>query len=431
LVDYYLPNDDTIYHLTATRVPLQLLQHNLHWVVDFLNLVNVAQGDHGLAITLPNTTPETAEHMYQRVLEKLRAPDGTVKRYTVKEITGHQECFRHMIDRIAVIAGAISDYLGELHEWEILYGETGGFTPLDLANQLVEIHNRFALEWPKLVADFYSVLCLMFTWQLTWNVVEKTRAGAGEAALRNYRAPYTRTYIRFRLGRKAAPVLTQPNLLARFARERPVFVPFRTWESVLYETGFTQAQADAQAAARAAARDAWLYQQEQARLAREQLAWQKMKDYLDQWKLERAARHMPLPDDVWDYRNYTSFDWWKQKSQEPMNVQFALRALDAPNELYSWPTAALGAARNYIPALSRYSDANGWNEKNTPGAEPLERIPYTTLTVLAQRITEDGATTGAWQLIGDAAGEAADYLGDDDETYSPRQFWPPGSFFGF
>jgi hypothetical protein len=415
-------------YITGTAVPWENMSQSLHWIVDFLNLVNVAMGDNGLIITLPGTTEQGREYQYKQVLAKLRGSDGVVRRYAVKEITAHQNIFRHMVDLLAHIIGVLSDFRSALAVIEATPYPPPGPLQLQRANQVVELHNSLALAWPGLVADFYSLLCLHMTWQLTWNPSESTRGTGADDVLRSNKPVYAQKWIRRRRNRKAQPILLPPSMTGRFGAERPVFVPFRTWDVALYDTGYTEALAAEQKAARDAASAAWLAEQDAKRRAREAAATSQRAAYLDAWNAERRRLNEPNPDDLWDYRNFRSYEWWKQKSQEPMNVQFALRAVDVPNELLSYAGAAGGLARNYIPALGRYSDANGWNEKQTPAGAPLERIAYSTVTVLTRTVTGGSPGVQAFEIVGDAAGALADYLGTDDETYSPRQFWPPITF---
>jgi hypothetical protein len=415
--------------LTATRVPWEYLSSNLGWLVDFLNLVNVAQGDHGLVLTLPGESQEEQEAQYAAVLEQLRDPNGVVQRYALKSVGTHLEVFRHMVDLMAHIIGVILDFRIEQQEFQANYSGATGAQSLLQANIQVDIWNRFALQWPGLVADLYSVYCLLQTWQLTWNVAEQTRGADATDVLRSKKLPYVQKWVAARSSPKPPPILQPPVFNSDTLKKRPQFVPFRMWDVILYDTGFDAQQAEFQNQQRRDAADAWFQEQANARTARELAYKQSQQQYLDQWRAERVRLSLPNPDDLWDYRNYTSWEWWKQKSQEQMNVEFALRAADIPNELLSYADLALGLTRNYVPKYNRWSDENGWNEKNKPGDSPLERIGYSVLTVLERKWINGVPVVVAVKLIGDQAGDLADYLGTNDETYSPREFWPPGSWF--
>jgi hypothetical protein len=422
---YTLNSPNPEQYLVATRVPDEFLAQNLKWLVRFLNLVNIAQGSTSLILNFPGMTDEESEAEYRILLDKLRDENGVVRRYAVADIGKHHEVLRHMVDLTAHIIKVLTDFRVATTAMSGTQDNTSNATRFAWTSQYVAIVNNFALQWPGLVADFYSVFCLLCTWQLTFDPAEPSRATADEGPLRNRKFPYKTLFARRLLRTTFPPIVTPPNMKGRVATDLPEFVPFRLWEFALYDTGYDVQAAELEHEQRTNAADAWFAAQDSARQQRATAAAAARQQYLDDYRAERQRLNMPNPDDVWDYRNYSSWEWWKQKAQEPLNVEYALRAVDIPNELLNPYAFGLGLARNYIPALSRYSDANGWNDKQQPSAAPLLDVAYSTLTVLERRRVNGVPTTVAVQLIGDAAGDLADYLGTNDETYSPRQFWPP------
>jgi hypothetical protein len=405
--------------LTATEVPWEYLKDNLQWVIDWLNLVNVAQGDNGLVMTLPGTTTAEAEQQYISVLDKLRDPDGVVSRYAVRSLGPNQAIFRHMVDLTAGIIEKIMQYRADVAAWQASPPGDTTEAQIERANVYVTIANDFALAWPGLVADVYSVFCLHCTWHLTLNLAEPTRGvGAGDV-LRSKKHPYVQKWLQPRFHDTKQEFHLQVSNASDFAIRRPHFVPYRGWDIQLYDSGFDQALADEQAQERQTASDAWLQQQAQLKSQREQARAVQRAD-------ERSGA--PNPDDPWDFRNYLSLAWWKQKSQEPLNLEFTLRALDAPNELLTWSSAQLGLARNLLPAASDYSDANGWNEHHIPAGTPISAIGLPIIKVLAWDVVSGINGALPYAIVGDVAAVIADYAGTNDETYSPRQFWPPLSF---
>jgi hypothetical protein len=415
----YQNNLDDRATLTATDVPDQFLIDNLPWLVRFLNLVNVAQGDTGLACALPGQTAADLEIEYQTILDKLRDSDGVVRRYAVREIAEHHAIFRHAVDLTNGMMERLVSYHTGLYEYEQSPQGSTNAEKIARANIYVTIKNNFALSWPGLVADFYSVFCLLMSWQLTWNIAERTRGEDATDVLRNRKPVF---YPKWQ--QRLKPVYKRDvevaiDLEGDFARRRPHFVPYRTWDVQLYDSGFDQALADAQAQARQEASEAWLQQQAQ------------LKSQHGQARVaERADWHagVPNPDDPWDFRNYSSLAWWKQKAQEPLNVEFTLRALDVPNELFSWSGIALGAVRNYIPAFSSQSDAAGFNERIIPSGVPISALGLPIVTILINDTLLGTSSATPYQIVGDVAGLLADYAGTNDETYSPRQFWAPINF---
>ncbi len=410
--------------LAATDVPWEYLKNNLQFVVDFLNLVNVAQGDLGLIISLPGKAPEALEQEYQNILSRLRGADGLVHRFVVRNVATHHEILRHMVDVLAHIIGEIMDYRAAFQAWVESSLANTSSEDLQRAHAGVQIVNEFAVKWPVLLNEFYSLMCLMFTWQLTWDVSEPSRGAATDEPIRNKVFEYVPQWQRgFYIPAKDFPSKNL-DLFNDFGSRRPSFAPYRTWDIQLFDTGFDQQASELQAQQRAQAAQDFFNMLAAQKAARENAARAARQQYLENWEAERQARDDPNPDDVWDYRNFRSLDWWKQKAQEPLNVEFALRAVDIPNELLSPYALGVGLARNHIPMFSRYSDANGWNETNQPGGAPLERIPYSQLVVLTKRLVGGVPTTVAVQIVGDVAGALADHLGENDERYSPRQFWP-------
>ncbi len=424
----YYPSEGPYVALTATGVPWDFMSRNLPWLVRFLNLVNVAQGDTGLIAALPGQTESELQTEYELLLDRLRDDSGVVRRYAVKEIGDHHTIFQHMVDLTNSIVDALVAYRIALHELDSSPEGVTTEQQITRANAYVTLKNQFALAWPGLVADFYSVFCLLMSWQLTWNVAERSRGEDATDVLRNKKLPY---YPKWTLPNKpifkrdiAAPI----DMAGDFGTRRPHFVPFRTWDVSLYASGFTEALAETRAQERQEAADQWLQAQAQAQAQREQAALAARQQYITDTRAEWQRRNLPKPDDVWDYRNYTSLAWWKQKAQEPMNVEFALRAVNVPGELLSFTSLGIALARNYIPAFKKSSDASGWNESVVPAGAPVSAlgIPICKILVSDTILGLSGVTP--YNLGSDAAGLLADYLGTDDETYSPRQFWPPIGF---
>jgi hypothetical protein len=266
------------------------------------------------------------------------------------------------------------------------------------------------------------------SWQLSFQPAERSRGEGASDVLRSKPTPYVRKFARQFLRPTKYKVQGDVNWRGDFGTRFPIFAPYRTWGVGLYETGLDAAQAEELRQQRQAQADAWFASQLQAENERKAAAAQARANYLQEWKAERSRRNEANPDDVWDYRNYSSLEWWKEKSQEPLNVQFALRALNVPNELLSWRGVAVGLGVHNISQYSRYAEGESWDERQTPAKNPLERIGLSTLTLLTSRKIVNSPQLIAFQLVGDVAGELADYLGTDDETYSPRQFWPPIPF---
>jgi hypothetical protein len=420
--------DGTSSTITATVVPVDFMQDNLVWLIDFLNLVNVAQGDQGLIIAPPGLTAAELENEYSAILNKLRAPDGLVSRYALREITNHLAVFRHAVDLTNSIIAAIVNYRTALANYAALPPGTTTEEQIENANIYATIKNDFALIWPGLVADFYSVFCLLCSWQLTWNVSEKTRGSGADDVLRNKSYPYIQKHLRrFAIVQKIN-IRQAPNMAYFLSTERPHFVPFRTWGVTLYDSGYTTALADEQDQERQQAAAAWFAEQEQLRQQREAARNAATTDYLNQTRADRQARNLPNPDDVWDYRNYTSLEWWKQKSQEPLNLEFALRAIDVPNELLSRTSLQLGLVRNYVSEFSSQSDSEGFNERIIPAGAPLSVLGLPIVQILINDTWRGINSVTPYKIVGDVAGLVADYAGTNDETYAPREFWPPIGF---
>jgi hypothetical protein len=425
--NYHLPDGRDL-TLTTTVVPFDYLQRNLAWLIDFLNLVNVAQGDTGLTLALPGLTAAELENEYTAILNKLRGPDGVVSRYSLATLTPHVETFRHAVDLTAHIIEQIIQFRSDLQNYSVLPPGNTTQERLEHDGIYTTILNNFALTWPSLVAEFYSVFCLLCTWHLTWNVSEKTRGSGADDVLRNKSYPYVQKWQRHYLRVQKFNIRQPPNMNYFLSTARPHFVPFRTWEVALFDTGYDYAAMELE-------RQMFGEQQAQIAAEREQQRMQQQSDreaaaadYLARTRADRLARTLPNPDDVWDYRNNLSLEWWKQKSQEQLNLEFALRAIDVPNELFSPLGVGLGLVRNYIPAFSDQTDAAGFNARIIPAGSPISALGEPIVLVLITTVLGGVNSKTPFQIVGDVAGIAADYLGTNDETYSPRQFWPAQSW---
>jgi hypothetical protein len=426
--NFTLPDGTTV-AITSTVVPIYYLQQNLAWLIDFLNLVNVAQGDTGLALALPGLTGAELQDEYSAILAKLRGPDGVVSRYSLAAITAHVGTFRHAVDLTTHIMQRIVQFRSDLQNYEA--SPSGGTEQeqFERANIYATILNDLALDWPGLVAEFYSIFCLLCTWQLTWNASEKTRGSGADDVLRNKSYPYVEKHLRRFLSTGRRDIEQPPDMNYFLSTERPHFVPFRTWDMFLYTTGYDAGSLDFVLQGILERAQQQRDQAEMLRQQREQARAAAAADYLARTRADRLARTLPNPDDVWDYRNYTSLNWWKEKGQEPLNLEFTLRSLDVPNELFSALGIGLGFVRNYIPAFSDQTDAAGFNESIIPAGSPVSALALPGALILIRTVIGGVSSNTPYQLIGDGAGLAADYLGTNDETYSPRQFWPAGSLW--
>ncbi len=424
----YRANEAPLPDLVATDVPWQWLNDALPWLIYWLNLVNVAQGDNGLIISLPDQTEAELQSQYDFVLDRLRGPDGLVNRYILREITAHVEVFRHMVDLTRSIIADLLAYRTELEFYRGGWSEARGMTFLQWQNARVTSHNNLAVKWPGLVADFYSVFCLACTWQLTFDPLERTRGEDSTDVLRSKKPDYVQEWKRPFTPITKWQLSIDLNMDGRFGREYPIFAPFRTWDVNLYATNYDQVLLEDLENRRQAAFQAWLNDQQQLELLRQQAANEAWEAYKAEKKAEWIRLNLPNPDDPWDYENYTSYQWWVQKSQEPMNVEFALRSLDVPNELFTYSGIALEAARQYIPYFNQDKPPDTWNEKNEPAATKRYVVDWPAIILRVRNLTPGELPYAVFEIVGDEAGRVADALGTNDETYRPRQFWPPITF---
>jgi hypothetical protein len=426
--NFTMPDGSTA-TLTSTVVPVTFMQQNLAWIVDFLNLVNVAQGDTGLSLALPGLSEAELQAEYSAVLEKLRGPDGVVSRYALAKLGPHVEIFRHAVDLTASIIERISAFRTLVQQYSSSPNGGTQQQQFEHANLYVSILNNFALRWPALVADFYSVFCLLCTWQLTWNVSERTRGVDADDVLRNKAYPYTPKWQRRFLSTGRVNIEAPPNIESFLATARPHFVPFRTWDVTLYDSGYDRQAIEFRLQEINEAASQWMQNQLNLQQQRQSDRNAAAAAYVAEKKAEWRRLNLPKPDDVWDYRNYTSLEWWKQKGQEPLNVEFALRAVNVPNELLSWSGLGIGLLRNYVPVFGNVQDSAGYNESIIPAGSPRSALGEPIVLVLISDLLGGVRGVTPFQIVGDVAGVAADYLGTDDETYSPRQFFPPGTLW--
>jgi hypothetical protein len=274
-------------------------------------------------------------------------------------------------------------------------------------------------------ADLYSVFCLMFSFQATWDLVETTKGSGPDDVIRtgkgSKRHGPTDNITQIILNR----YIKAPDLQGRFATERPRMTPFRFWEVQHYGPNDSKQQLEVLTLARdenAQARlNAWLAD-EQARKAARMAA---MDAHIIKMRAQWIKEDVPNPNDPWDYRNFTRSEYWFVELKEPLNTEFVLRALDVPDEIEQagemWETVKRVGA----PVAKKYADRKAHKELDKPAADAFvlpiaKRVGRWIVQRTAEHVNEKFQD---W--VNDLVEEQLKSYRQHDSTYSPRQFWPP------
>jgi chromosomal replication initiation ATPase DnaA len=162
--------------------------------------------------------------------------------------------------------------------------------------------------------------------------------------------------------------------------------------------------------------------------ARKEARYLERQRHIEELKAQYMKNDLPVPDDVWDFRNFTNLEWWKLKSQERVTAEFLLRAIDVPDEID--PFAGFGLFRKLLSPkqakthlLSDYTKEFVKHEKHN-----LSLIIPTPVRKWIINKALDQAIDSAWSELGDQVTELANRMSENDEKYSPRQFWPANPF---
>ncbi len=238
--------------LQRTAVQSTFVRRNLTSVVEFLNLVGVAQGNNRLLLSEPDSTPETRSQMFTDIVQQLTRQDGTVTQIVSKGEAQNLDILMSIHQLTANLIRIINEFQKQVLAFWSGPIPTATGPRFEAAQNLVAIYTQLAQQWPKIQADLYRILCLLLTWNLAFDPYENGHGKQGGAQIDFVNA---RRYASWKLDAlpNFTPQITSwPSITTgKFAEHLPEFAPVRIWPVEIVESG-----ADAQIAAQQAEDDA-------------------------------------------------------------------------------------------------------------------------------------------------------------------------------
>jgi hypothetical protein len=285
-------------------------------------------------------------------------------------------------------------------------------------------YNKFAHVWASAVADWMSVFNLLFSWQLTFDVIEQTRGRSADDVMRqNSTSRYPKDWFDTHHP-KPRTITRAPDLESRFAVERPIFEPYRLWAPHTFGLTEAQAQIDVDNAQRREQREA----NEAARLAAEaarkaeRLAAraQQIADLRAEW----LRTSVPNPDAPWDYRNWTRSEYWLVELKEPVNLEFVKRTLDVPSELDALQEI-FGTGGGKAASEVKEEGESDANKELMRSVLKKKRLPSRAWLVrwVAQKAGEE-TRKYVDERVGEVIQTYTRPIEEHDPVYSDRNFWP-------
>jgi hypothetical protein len=426
---YFYVQDSKNTQLVYTRVPAAFMYEHLDRVTEFLNMVGIATGNDSLVMARPRWNAGERGWRYAALYNSLDTQGLGFSYYVVKGETRQLDVFNAMLDIVSWLYEKLDNF--EIAAYEIANEALAETASGSLAHGLkvVKLHNDFALQWFEMQQQVLILLGLLFTWQLTWDLREPTRAKTKEEAIRIRLDPPIPEHLENRYPRGPVPITTAPDMLGRFAEVRPLFVPFRLQGVVLFPNNINAAEQQAEKDAQEEQTRLFLDQLRQEESNRRQERRQEREKLIAELKKEWIKENVPNPEDPYDYRNWTNREYWKTRMLEPVNIEFAANALKVPSELdlLGFGGGGGGAAGTFVAAGTVDMGEQGvigigeFVAKKALTQRVIGFVPVTRFVT--------PTATGVGLIAAQAVGQGiVTYLDPDIYTrpnqYSSRQLWP-------
>jgi hypothetical protein len=398
------------------------------YICDFINLVGIATGNHSL-LCWPRAAPVSQQESNFRLLQnKLRGFDGVVSQYAVKGHTRQTEILQAMIDTINYIQQQEINYLSDKAALPAVTAFTTVAGGIALAQQYKAVETQWGNYWPQAVAELYGVFCLLCTWELTWDVYVNTKLNKPKPRNETYNSYRVKSYVHPKDEPKAQVMTTPPSMLGRIATDRPNFAPFRFWQAPLCNDSYNDLQEEEERRQRKEQSDDFYKLLRDNEEAQRIERYNKRAQEIEAARLQWVEDNVPNPERIYDYRNFTRLQWWIEKSQEPMTAEFLLRALDTPDQLDPFKGFGLFPSRKTAQRVKSGTPTNDGKEFLYPKPTQAAVIPWQPIVKWVVNQVLDEAIDRAWGELGNQLTELANRMSDEDEYYSPQQFWPPNPF---
>ena len=407
---------------TETHVRHDLMKAATEIVCDFVNMVAVATANPTLLL-YPRSwgDPPPAVRFYA-VQQQLRVGSNPIQYIGVKGRTQQHQILRAICDQTASIMERVAAFERAVAAlpWSGSFGAQIGPREVARRRERAKLYNDFALTWPELQADLLGVLGLLMSWELTWDVAERTSATRAEDAMRNVFHPQGQRYVN--LPTRQPVVKRAPDVGGRLAYDFPYFSPFRLWDVPTADDNEEQSEIDEERQRKAADDAAEKRRIEREEEERRQLRRARQQERINQLRADWMREHVPNPNDPWDYRNWTSRDWWERGWMKPADTEFYVRFAQTPLDINLAGARPRRARRKEGGPLKGWTlDAELYNpapvRKNAIAWPVIRRVLVRTAREITEEVLEEAATEAFERL--------ADQLNNSDVTYSPRQLWPP------
>jgi hypothetical protein len=209
------------------------------------------------------------------------------------------------------------------------------------------------------------------------------------------------------------------------AYDFPVFVTFRLWDVEQATDSEEQSEADQDRQRRADDTERFKRELEAAEEERKRLRKARMQERIDELRLEWMRENVPNPNDPWDYRNFTSRDWWQRAHARPADLDFLGRFADVPGELEFLRLRNGRSARKNAKALKRET---GGGELYAPHTTRQGFIGWAPIRRFVRRVWRENRREIAEEIGEEAVTRIAELVEDEEVQYSPRQLWPAAWF---
>jgi hypothetical protein len=436
---YFSPNQPNPPKLSFSYVPVAFMKYNLDLITDFVNLVGVATGNRNLLLGGIGWDAIRRLDEFNRMQDLLTDGNGRRWQYAVKGQTEQVTVLRHIIDGTAGLMKKIYDYEEEVLEFYRRPEPPQRAAALQWARDGANVHNRFSEQWPEMQADFLAIFGLLMTWQLTWDYHEATRAKTKAETWKSGGEVTRPKWFRETFPKPAPVVQSDPNLSIRFSSIKPLFAPFRIWTGIDTSDSYDEAKEHEEQEEREEAERKRIEKQQQDEEARKAKRKAEFQRGIEERRVEWKKEHTPNPNDPWDYRNFTSKEWWNVNMADTDMVEFTLRLLDVPDEIQVVKSLFRGASKA-APSKARKGIKQGdYNELLVPAEKRSGFIPWPAISRFIRRSATNYVRHHLKDDIKDAAKDYVEnYIQDTIENelrkmdeaeaeYSDRQFWPADS----
>ncbi len=419
-------------------VPVADVYEVLKLMRDFVNMAAIAGGATSI-VSAPIRPggffyPRNDQASFDYVRGRLLDADNQFRPSLVRGRTRNLEILRAMIDLIAKLELRVEQYRKELLAIPGRYSGARDVAQLRARDHGATV-NAFARDWPELQGDMMSLLALLFSWQLTWDVVESGSAGKALATRERQSIPHPAVALVHDESDAPLNITRAPDITSRYMVERPTFRPFRLNDvldtSDVDEVFERQQREEAQ---RKAIEEKELKRKkrmddEKAKRSHD------LAELIEKRKLQWAAVHNPNPNDPTDYKNWTSADWWKDIGKRDW-VEMGANVVDAIVDLAD----AVPDGITTGPSFSTRKQPGGFRPGNikAPKGEFLmphpkrgAALPWAAIKRYVRDFVKETAKEAAKDYaedwVEDQATRVLQEHGITAPTYSPRELWPSGS----